>query len=128
MKWRFPLQLGAVAIEKGAFGSPSTKVTNFIFIMITVVRKRQRNLSSKPGRAIYILQTTNTFEKVMNSIIKRVGIYIYIYVCVCVCVCTRVVQKVISLIKILYMLPICHYCMGFTWQKLRQKSELVFLD
>ena len=29
-----PLHLGVVAIEKGAFGSPSTKVANFIYIYI----------------------------------------------------------------------------------------------
>ena len=30
MEKRPPLQLGVVAIEKGAFGSPSAKVVNFI--------------------------------------------------------------------------------------------------
>ena len=30
MELRPPLHLGIVAIEKGAFGSPSTKVANFI--------------------------------------------------------------------------------------------------
>ena len=29
---RSPLHLGVVAIEKGAFGSPSTNVANFIYI------------------------------------------------------------------------------------------------
>ena len=33
MEWCPPLHLGEVAIEKGAFGSPSTKVTNFTFII-----------------------------------------------------------------------------------------------
>ena len=28
-----PLHLGVVAIEKGAFGSPSTKVTNLTFYL-----------------------------------------------------------------------------------------------
>ena len=31
-EWCPPLQLGVVAIEKGAFGSPSTKVTNFTYL------------------------------------------------------------------------------------------------
>ena len=31
----FPIYLGVVAIEKGAFGSPSTKVTNFIYFIYT---------------------------------------------------------------------------------------------
>ena len=31
MEWRPPLHLGVVAIEKGAFGSPSTMVANFTF-------------------------------------------------------------------------------------------------
>ena len=31
MEERTPLHLGVVAIEKGAFGSPSTKVANFTY-------------------------------------------------------------------------------------------------
>ena len=31
-----PLHLGIVAVEKGAFGSPSTKVANFTFIYIYI--------------------------------------------------------------------------------------------
>ena len=31
-----PLHLGVVAIEKGFFGSPSTKVANFSYIIIYV--------------------------------------------------------------------------------------------
>ena len=31
-----PLHLGVVAIEKGAFGSPSTTVANFIYIYIYI--------------------------------------------------------------------------------------------
>ena len=34
MEWRRPLHLGAVAIEKGAFGLPSTKDANFTFYYI----------------------------------------------------------------------------------------------
>ena len=29
-----PLHLGVVAIEKGAFGSPSSKVTNFTYLLL----------------------------------------------------------------------------------------------
>ena len=32
MEYRSLLHLGGVAIEKGAFGSPSTKFANFIYI------------------------------------------------------------------------------------------------
>ena len=32
-----PLHLGVVTIEKGAFGSPSTKVTNFTFYLNNIV-------------------------------------------------------------------------------------------
>ena len=32
MEWRPPLHLVVVAIQKGAFGSPSATVTNFIFL------------------------------------------------------------------------------------------------
>ena len=34
MEWHPLLHLGVVAIEKGAFGSPSTKVANFTFISV----------------------------------------------------------------------------------------------
>ena len=33
------LHLGAVAIEKGAFGSPSTKVANYYFYIYAVMHK-----------------------------------------------------------------------------------------
>ena len=33
-EWRLPLHLGAVAIEKGAFGSPSAKVTNLLYLYL----------------------------------------------------------------------------------------------
>ena len=36
MEYRPPLHLGVVAIEKGAFGSPSTKVANFTFTYIYI--------------------------------------------------------------------------------------------
>ena len=32
-----PLHLGVVAIEKGAFGSPSTKVANFTYFWINII-------------------------------------------------------------------------------------------
>ena len=56
MEWHPPLHLGVVAIEKGAFGSPTTKVSNFTFIYIY----------------IYIYPIL-------------IFIYIYVCVCVCVC-------------------------------------------
>ena len=37
MESRPPLQLGVVAIKKGAFGSPSTKVANFTFTELITV-------------------------------------------------------------------------------------------
>ena len=36
MEWRPPLHLVVVAIEKGTFGSPSTKVANFTLLYICV--------------------------------------------------------------------------------------------
>ena len=36
MELRPPLHLGVVAIEKGAFGLPSTKVINFTYYYIVV--------------------------------------------------------------------------------------------
>ena len=53
------LRRGVIAIEKRAFGSPSTKVSYF-----TLYIERE---SERKCQTIYI--------------------YIYIYVCVCVCVC-----------------------------------------
>ena len=35
-----PLHFGVIAIEKGAFGSPSTKVANFTFIIDIYIYKR----------------------------------------------------------------------------------------
>ena len=44
VKWRNtekgvvpPTHIGVVSVEKGAFGSPSTTVTNFTYIYITLV-------------------------------------------------------------------------------------------
>ena len=34
MEWCPPLHLGVVAIEKGAFGSPSSKVANFTYFLL----------------------------------------------------------------------------------------------
>ena len=36
MEKRPPIHLGVLAIEKGAFRSPSTKVVNFIIIIIII--------------------------------------------------------------------------------------------
>ena len=35
MEWRRPLHLGVVAIKKGTFGSPSTKVDNLTYFYIS---------------------------------------------------------------------------------------------
>ena len=40
--WTLPIHLGVVAIEKGAFGSPSTMVANFTYIYIYIYRERER--------------------------------------------------------------------------------------
>ena len=40
MEYHLPLHLGVVAIEKGAFRSPSTKVVNFTYIYISKVGDR----------------------------------------------------------------------------------------
>ena len=37
MEYRPPLHLGVVAIEKGTFGSPSTKVTNLLTFIIIII-------------------------------------------------------------------------------------------
>ena len=41
-----PLHLGEVDIEKGAFGSPSTTVANFTYLLISTLL----DLSSNPGQ------------------------------------------------------------------------------
>ena len=38
-----PLHLGVVAIEKGAFGSPSTMVANFTYLLYTHKKSRSRH-------------------------------------------------------------------------------------
>ena len=38
MEWGSPLHLGVIAIEKGAFGSPSTKVANFTYYNPIIVQ------------------------------------------------------------------------------------------
>ena len=40
MEERPPLKLGVVAIEKGAFGSPLTKVTNFILFLYSGIKQK----------------------------------------------------------------------------------------
>ena len=57
MDLRPPLHLGVVAIQKGAFESPSTKVANFTFIpdigmMVRVFANGPGDLGSLPSRVI----------------------------------------------------------------------------
>ena len=42
-KLRHPLHLGVVAIEKGAFRSPSTTVANFTFTLLYIASKLNRS-------------------------------------------------------------------------------------
>ena len=57
MESRPPLHFGVVAIEKGTFGSPSTKVTNFTFFFIhadettgfTAEREKKEKMKKKEG-------------------------------------------------------------------------------
>ena len=43
MEWSPPLHLGVEAIEKGAFGSPSTKVANFILLYLQCLWQERKN-------------------------------------------------------------------------------------
>ena len=49
-----PLHLGVVAIQKGVFGTPSTKVANFtyIYIYIYIYKESRRDRKRKRGRYI----------------------------------------------------------------------------
>ena len=57
MKWRSSQHFGVVAIEKGAFGLPLTKVANLTFkpdigMMVRVFANGPGDLGSIPGRVI----------------------------------------------------------------------------
>ena len=63
MELRPPLHLGVVAIEKGAFGSPSTMVANFYIAILETIFLATKEWAQVCLKIIYIK-------------------YIYIYVCV----------------------------------------------
>ena len=46
-----PLDLGVVAIEKGAFGSPSTKVTNFTYFTLFIIMSCRQHGYPRPSLA-----------------------------------------------------------------------------
>ena len=73
MEWRPPIPLDVVAIEKGAFGSPSTKVINFTYYLSL------DELSSNLDDAVCAPLYTNTLGKGINPnffylLDKRYGI------------------------------------------------------
>ena len=67
--------LGVVAIEKGAFGSPSTKVTNFIYLLITwihiiILTQPNSNLSTYPKCSYQTNHWTKTTENIKLFILS----------------------------------------------------------
>ena len=48
----FPLHLGVVAIEKGAFGSPSTMVANFTYFIKGKVEQSRERSSTFPDTSV----------------------------------------------------------------------------
>ena len=58
MKFRPPLNLWVVAIEKGALGSPSTKVANFTYFLQPIkgpwCKEYVLYIDLRPGRAVKI--------------------------------------------------------------------------
>ena len=56
------LHLGAVAIEKGDFGSPSTKVANFTYFLLTIIA----NLNNVQLQFFFICSLM-TYIKLMSS-------------------------------------------------------------
>ena len=84
-----PLHLGVVAIEKGALGSPSTMVANFIYIYIQIYILTFMNTYAS---CIYIYIYIYIYMHIICMNLEMllyiyIYIYIYIYMCVCVCVC-----------------------------------------
>ena len=55
MELRSSLHLGVVAIEKGAFGSHSTKIAKFTYKPEVICKSFIHNLNS--GRRVYFLQS-----------------------------------------------------------------------
>ena len=58
------LHLGVVAIEKGAFGSPSTKVTNFIYISISIIINFCNHTAVCE---LFVLETNTWYEITMRK-------------------------------------------------------------
>ena len=70
VKWSNPGN-GGVAIEKGAFRLPSTKVANFTYLVVY----------------IRFVCTNNTYIYVCVCVCVCVWVFVNVYVCVYVCVC-----------------------------------------
>ena len=71
MEWCPPLHLGVLAIEKGAFGSPTTKVGNFTYYI-----KYDKQNISRVGYLIHITQlivscNKNIKEKPKNKLLVK---------------------------------------------------------
>ena len=80
------LHLSVVAIEKGAFWSPSTKVANFTFYLYIYMQNIYIYIWFNHIYMMFVSIFPGTVSYACHSRIY-IYIYIYIYMCVCVCVC-----------------------------------------
>ena len=76
MEWRPPLHLGVVAIKKGIFGSPSTKVANFTYFYLETYHhfkdsKLLLNIHNKKYRKIV--------ESNYNTLKQRLVFLVYLF-------------------------------------------------
>ena len=85
------LHLGVVVIEKGAFGSTSTKVTNFTYIYTHMsCSESSKPYPEKSVFTDFLLLLPIYYSCVCTCIYIYIYIYIYMCVCVCVCVCVSI--------------------------------------
>ena len=78
--------LGVVAIEKGAFRSPSTKVAIFTYIY-RIYWYNNIYIYISIDIYTYVCMYVFAIVCIFFNLSLSLYIYIYIYVCVCICVC-----------------------------------------
>ena len=76
-EWSSALHLGVVAIEKGAFGSPSTMVANFTYLLETIELCANSLKNNVTYKLFPYKSYTHTHTHTHN---KNIYIYIYIYI------------------------------------------------
>ena len=105
-----PLHLGVVAMEKGAFGSPSTNLANFMYIYIYIyicVCVYKVTLGIVVGAARKFLFSWATTQR------RRGGSYIYIYIYI----------YIYSLFSIILVFTFDSYHFECLWRSLLQPDQ-----